>query len=284
MTAPEWMARLGFPAEAAEELEAARQKIETEALSPLLAAAQEALFFDGKGDFEVPLAEISRVSGVRRETADMVFLVSCLPRLAELYRERAIPEEIFWNTMGDLRFKLSECCKTRGVWGLFATFWYPGFYRLERFGLGRLQFERYAFPRDDVPGLLKGQTVYNCHIPSSGPLTPELVDDAFRRAKEFFAEELHGAAMPVYCASWMLYPPQIALFPEGSNLRRFAERFTILDSAPDPTNGNLWRVFDRPWEKDKVSELPEDTTLRRALKAFLQSGNTMGAGYGLLWV
>ena len=280
-----YMKRLGFPAEAVEVLESARETLQSKTdILPLLQTAEEALFCHGKGDFRKYLAEIAERSGIRRETADMTFLVSCLPRLRETYGEQSIPEEIFWNSMDDLRCKLLECYRVRGVWGTFVSEWYPGFFRMERFALGRLQFEHTAFPFENVPGLEKGQTVYNCHIPSSGPLTPELADDSLRRAKLFFEKELQGGRMPVYCHSWMLYPPHVALFPKDSNLRRFAERFTLLKSIPDPSNQSFWRIFDREWDPAIVAALPEDTSLRRAFKAFLQSGNSMGSGEGILWV
>ena len=281
----EFMRRLGFPADAIETLETARRSLQAQKeLLPLFRAAEEAIFCHGKGDFRMFLAEIAERSGIRRETADMVFLISCLPRLLEEYQKHDIPEKIFRDSMDDLRCKLWECYRVRGIWGTFVTEWYPGFYRLERFALGRLQYEHTAFPFDNVPGLKQGQTVYNCHIPSSGPLTPGSVSDSLARAKAFFANELNGGGMPVYCHSWLLYPPIVALFSENSNLRRFAERFTLLKSIPDPENQSFWRIFDRPWEPGiVVSDLPDDTSLRRTLKAFFQCGNTMGFGEAILW-
>ena len=280
MTSIDYMTRLSFPAEAVGVIAEAEQTLlACEAAKPLLTAAKEALFFSGKGDFEEPLSLAAAAAKLPRETADMAFLVACLPALLARYRERGVEEPIFWHTMRDLTYKLRECDKNRGIWGTFVTFWYPGFYRMERFGLGRLQFEKIPFPYDGVGGLRRGDTVYNCHIPSSGPLTPREVDDALSKAKAFFGVD----PLPVYCDSWLLYPPQIALYDPSSNLRRFAERFTILSSRDDPHNGAFWRVCDRPWAGADLEALPEDTALRRALKAWLKSGHTMGIGAGLLW-
>lgn len=280
------MREIGFPEDATRALENARGRLfSLSAIPSLWETAEERLFRGGTGDFQEPLKQIAEQSGVRQEITDMVFLVGCLPRMRRQYREKGIPEEIFRDTARDLTYKLNECYANRGVWGTFVTFWFPEFYRLERFCLGRLQFEHKEFPYEGVPGLKKGQTVYNCHIPSAGPLTPELADDAFRRAKAFYAAELNGKPMPVYCSSWMLYPPHVALFPEGSNLRRFAERFTLVDSVPDPTNHDFWRIFNRPWDPAApLADLPEDTSLRRAFKTFLLQGGPMGSGKGLFWL
>ena len=280
-----YMQRLGFPAEAIETLESVSGSLQAKTkLLALLQSARESILFHGKGHWRQDLTEIADRSEIRGETVDMAFLVFCLPRLLERYREQSIPEEIFWDSMDDLRCKLLECHRVRGVWGTFVADWYPCFFRLERFAIGRLQYEHMAFPYENIPNLKKGQTVYNCHIPSSGPLTPESVDDSLKRAKAFFEKELQGERMPIYCHSWMLYPPHVALFPENSNLRRFAERFTILKSIEDPSNQSFWRIFDRDWDSAMVADLPEDTSLRRTFKAFLQSGNAMGFGEGILWV
>lgn len=286
LTAFDFMKRIDFPTEAITVLEAAEKVLFSNSLlRPLFKTAEDSFLHHGNGDFLITLAEIAEQTDVPRETVDMVFLVSMLPTLLERYRMNGISEEIFWNTAKDLTYKLVECYANRGVWGTFVTFWFPEFYRLERFGLGRLQYERKAFPYDGVSGLKKGQTVYNCHIPSAGALTPDLVEDSLLRAKAFFADELTGDAMPVYCSSWMLYPPHVELFPKGSNLRSFAERFTVVEAVPDPTNHDFWRIFNRPWDPNIVlNELPEDTSLRRAFKTFLMNGNVMGSGKCILWI
>ena len=286
LTAVDFMHRLGFPQEAITALESAEKILSANnAVSPLFKKAEVAFLYHGAGEFQAPLSAIAEQTDVSQETVDMVFLVSLLPKLLVRYRDNHISEDIFWNTAKDLTYKLVECYANRGVWGTFVTFWFPEFYRLERFGLGRLQYERKAFPYEGISGLKKGETVYNCHIPSAGALTPDLVEDSLLRAKAFFADELTGNAMPVYCSSWMLYPPHVELFPKGSNLRSFAERFTVVDAVPDPTNHDFWRIFNRPWNPNiSLDNLPEDTSLRRAFKTFLINGNVMGSGKCILWI
>ena len=286
LTVVDFMQRIGFPKEAIAVLESAEKVLSAnDAIRPFFKQAEVAFFYHGAGEFQTPLSAIAEQSHIPRETVDMVFLVSMLPKLLDRYRKNGISEDIFWNTAKDLTYKLLECYANRGVWGTFDTFWFPEFYRLERFGLGRLQYERKAFPYEGVEGLQRGQTVYNCHIPSAGALTPDLVQDSLLRAKAFFADELLGDRMPVYCSSWMLYPPHVELFPEGSNLRSFAERFTLVKAFPDPTNHDFWRIFNRPWDSNiSLDDLSENTSLRRAFKAFLMGGNVMGAGNCILWI
>ncbi|MGO4298800.1 hypothetical protein [Leifsonia sp. RAF41] len=82
--------------------------------------------------------------------------------------------------------------------------------------LGRLQFE-----------VAPSRVGRNMHIPETGPLTPESVDDALARAAEWF----HDGA-PLVCESWV-FDDRLRDLPATSNLRRFIERF---DVPPTPSN------------------------------------------------
>ena len=83
----------------------------------------------------------------------------------------------------------------------------------------------------------------------------------------------------------MLYPPVVELFPKGSNLRAFADRFTLVQAFEDKDNQDFWRIFNFPWSKElRPEDIPEDTSLRRALKAYLMAGNCMGTAGCVLWV
>ena len=277
--------RLQFPQSAGETLCAAWA-----ALSDPAAGEREAFqtcadeLFNGKGNtfLDVLAGIAARRPDIPRETLDMAFLLSCLPELQERYRRASLPADVFWETMADLRCKLTECRRVRGVWGTFVTDWYASIFRMKCFAVGRLEYERRAFPAESFGGLKKGDLTCACHIPSSGPLTDAAVDDSLRRARAFYADVRVGDAFPVICHSWLLYPPVAALFPKDSNMARFAARFRIFDVDADPRNKDAWRVFDRPFDPENIGALPEDTSLRRALKQYLSEGNCMGNGYGLI--
>ena len=78
-------------------------------------------------------------------TLQMLFLLAALPRLFEKYKEQEIDEQIFWDSTLDLRAKLVECHKCKSVWGTFVTGWFGRFYELDRFALGRFQFEKNTY-------------------------------------------------------------------------------------------------------------------------------------------
>lgn len=66
-------------------------------------------------------------------------------RLRENYRAAGLTDELFWDTIADLKFKLIECYDVYGIWGTFVASWYPWFYTMHRFKLGRLQYEAVHF-------------------------------------------------------------------------------------------------------------------------------------------
>ena len=223
-------------------------------------------------------AALSELADCDPYTADMAIALYAATPLREAYASRGLDDALFLGVLEDLRCKLMECRNVKGVWGTFVMHWYPGFYQMTRFVLGRLQYEYREMPVD-MNGFTKGQQVLNCHIPSSGPLTDESVDDSLRRAYEFFGIK---GTMAVICSSWMLYPPHNEeLFPEGSNLRRFYDRFTVISERIFDEPRDAWRVFGT-MDLD-LQKLPTDTALRRNLHRYLSAGKKMGSGLGVLF-
>ena len=127
--------------------------------------------------------------------------------------------------------------------------------------------------------LKKGDVVYNCHIPSGSPLAPEAVMDSLRRAHAFYQPE--NGVLPVICHSWLLYPPHKKVFPPASNLLRFAEMFDVTESEVSPDYNDFWRIFHCPYHAS-LKNLPRRTELQRNFAAYLQQGNQMGLGLGVL--
>ena len=187
--------------------------------------------------------------------------------------------------MLDLKYKLDECKTVKGVIGSFVAWWFDRFFKLERFALGRLQFEVDRFGRDyqrDGYRLTPDSYAINVHIPRTlTHLTPERCDEAFAMAKEFFADKV-GSPTPFICHSWMLYPDHASMLPSDNNVYMFMSRFDIFDSADDPNTEDLWRLFDTD-EKDP-SRLPADTRIRRAYIDRLKRGEPLGWGHGVFFL
>lgn len=277
-----------FPAESRAPLSEAFAKLTAaKDCGPLLQTAEDALF-GGKEWREAiapPLKEVSEQTGIHPYTVDLLFLVAESERLRADYKAAGLDEAIFWNSMADLLYKLVECHDVYGIWGTFVAWWHPWFYTRKRFAFGRLQFEAVPFEGSapvTVGGhtIRPGDTVYNMHIPSAGPLTKESRLDAYRRAYEFY-RKADGEWLCFVCESWLLFPAYREILSPTSNIVSFMDDFHIYFEEKSEFYDS-WRVFGKDFEKP-FAELPEDTSMRRAFKKYLLAGGGAGAGYGLFF-
>ena len=193
--------------------------------------------------------------------------------------------DVFDKSLEDMKWKMLECYEIHGVYGNFVGHWYDGFFNLTRFGLGRLQFELRPFEgKEDceVDGVQihPGDTVINMHIPSAGPMKPELLDDAFARAEVFFKEHFPKDYTVFGVESWLIDPDLVRILPEG-NMKAYADRFHLVAAEKSETIfPDGWRVFGAEWKK-KPEELPRKTGLQRVIADYLQQGGKLGSGYGI---
>ena len=232
--------------------------------------------------------KVGEAVGVHPYTMELYMFMYEAYFLRERYREKQIDEQIFWDSMTDLRAKLIECRDVYGINGSFVAGWFFGFFEMTRYALGRLQFERSVYRRDTPyvcgEGIVEpGGQLVNMHIPSLGPLTTDKVIDAFKRAYNFpyFADlkDPRTGLMPFCCGSWLLYPPHYDFLPPQSRILTFMDCFDILQWEDKDHFDDAWRVFAS--FKDALPEdLPRDTSLRRAFADRLLSGGKTGHGYG----
>lgn len=118
------------------------------------------------------------------------------------------------------------------------------------------------------------------HIPSAGPMKPELLEDAFARAEAFFKDYFPKDYRVFGVESWLIDPDLVQILPEG-NMKAYARRFHLIDTEKsDEIFPDGWRVFGAEWKK-KPEELPRKTGLQRAIADYLQQGGRLGSGYGI---
>lgn len=187
------------------------------------------------------------------------------------WTRRGIPEEIYRDTMRFATRYLLDNMKAYGSFGFNAGWWFPRQLAMELFRLGSLEFELLSAPE----GLRVG-----IHIPSDASLAPEAVDDSLSRfrafAEEFFPE---WAQAPFCCDSWMLSPVLEELLPSSSRILSFSRRFRITSVNRESMGAVSW-VF--PGFHESSADLPEKTSLQRAMKAFLLAGGKPGWAEGIM--
>lgn len=243
-------------------------------------------------DYTAMLAKckaIAKDTGIHTYTVEFLMFMCFSRRLRETYRENGLPDAMWRQSMLDLKCKMLVCKAVKNVWGMFVAFWYDGFFRMERFGMGRMEFELFEFPLEyyekDGKVLRKGDQVINCHIAKTGqPLSRELVEDAYRQAAEFYKDAFKGKPIPFFCESWLLFSKMDELLPARSNIRSFKERFDIIhDHLYDKGDySEMWRLYDMDYTGN-LDDFPGDSSLRRAYKQYLKDGGQVGEGYGVFF-
>ena len=222
---------------------------------------------------------------LHKYTINTLFVIECLPFLLEKYREKDVSEEIFINSMKDLKYKLDEAYKVYGVFGVEPIAWYERFLDMRRFALGRLQFNVAEFEEDDttIKGypVKKGDFVLACHIPSAGPLIPKMCIESFNTAYEFFKDKVSGGILPVTCSSWLLYPPYKSVFGENSNTGEFIKNFEIVKAWQTEKFEDAWRVFGMHFNGN-VDNLPTETSMQKGFVEYIKQGGSFGAGLGVI--
>ena len=231
--------------------------------------------------------ELERLNYIAEElhihpyTVHLMYFILCSRRVRECYVEKSIDLNIYHASMLDLKWKLMETKSVYGIYGVHCGDWFRPFFQLERFALGRLQFEVAASFLDYSNGeymIKKGDPVINVHIPSSGPLEYKQVLDSYAFAADFFQGRFTGPVIPFQCDSWLLYPRVNKLLPEG-NLARFAADFDVRLAGIDSLQDDRWRVFHVP-NNTPIKDYSATTRLQKRLKKWLLEGNQMGIGLG----
>ncbi len=234
------------------------------------------------------LTELSEEMGVHEYTVHFVFFMVCSEILLERYKEKGISVDIYWESMMDMRYKFLECLDCKGIYGTFVASWFDGFFSMNRFGLGRFQYEYSEFDRDDYTTesgieIKEDESAIGFHIPWSGvSMTDEQRIASYKRAYEFFKDKVRDdGILLLKCGSWLLYEGHREFLPETSNVLRFMDDFIILESEEKPEFNDAWRLYGGAGYK-APEEWPETNSLYRAFKKRVLSGGKTGSGFGIV--
>lgn len=283
------MEKQDYPAEAREAIIRAEEKIlNNEQANKIYESMYKKYWIQKKnfGDFSDKTKALAELIGEHEYTVSFVLVLNCTKPLLAKYKKEGISEDIYWDTVLDLKAKLLECKENYDVWGTFVDHWFRAFFTLERFGIGRLQFQYTDFCtnlyEDNGVVIKDSEFCIGMHIPSHiGPLTYEARLDSYKRAHEFFRDKFPGKYSYFTCSSWLLYPDNLNILPENSNVSDFILDFEPLDITRTYDFGDAWRVFGPEWNKP-VAELPRKTSMQRAFAEWFEQGKKPGHAYSLI--
>lgn len=232
------------------------------------------------------IEELADEKGLSPYTLDLLFLLNCTQSLFERYKEESVSEIIYWDTMMDLKYKLDECKELEDVYGVMCWSWYREFFIMQRFAIGRFQYQMSQTSADYTTKsgyiIKAGTPSLDIHIPSSGiPLTDEVRFDSYKKAHKYFKDYFKTDESIFECSSWLLYPRHKEFLPPESNILKFDDDFELISSEEKEGFSSGWRVFGR-YSDLPYDQLPTDTTLRKVYAQWLIEKGVSGGGRGVI--
>lgn len=201
------------------------------------------------------------------------------------HRARGVAETVSWASLADLGQQMVVHRRVFGELGLHTAFWTAMNWTGKLFWLGRLQVDLHRTTvLDGADGEHPGRWVLGLHIPATGPLTPQSVDDSLDQLSAFarahFADLDPRIGEEFECHSWMINPELAAMLGRDSNLGNFALRWKVLNTW-DAEKDAVFFVFSKRPPYD-VAELPRDSRLRDGLVERFEDGRGWLGGTGYL--
>lgn len=222
-----------------------------------------------------------------------------LPTVWDRYMEKGIPEEIFWDTMSDIKIWIDDHKAETNEDGLYELHWIMHHMNLGIFKIGRLQFQKLfyffktPYKKDDMDFKF-GDKLLNVHIPRGAKLDFEECEKSFVMAQEFFAKYYPDFPNNKFmCHSWLLYSGNKNFMDEDSNILQFQKLFELVEEkeTPHPTyrwlfgvkisNDNLMKNKKEFGSYGFTGGLKKNTELRRNAIEYIKNGGTFGEGLGV---
>lgn len=235
--------------------------------------------------FREALHVISEKESISVYTLYLVYYICLSNYMKREYERKSIDEEVFYETVEDIRCKLVECHEMEEVWGVISFAWYYDLFHLKTFGMGRLQYHMSVYDGDAA--MLAGRmvkaddAVIYIHIPSSGkPFDRAARMDSYEKAFYFYRDYFTDKTPIFCCISWLLNPENKMILGEKSNVSSFLDDFKIVEWFTYPDNRNMWRIFGKGADLP-AEQLPRNTYMQKRFADWIARGHRLGGGKGL---
>ncbi len=222
-----------------------------------------------------------------------------LPEVKDRYEKMKISDEIFFDTMNDVKIWIDDCRQNLQREGLNELNWIMHHMNMNIFKIGRLQYQKmfYFMPnsyKKNGEEIKFGDKIWNVHICRGEKLNFETCEKSFYMAQEFirkyFPEYPDNKFM---CNSWLLYPTNKEFMPENSNILKFPLLWDVISSREDPASAYRWlfsvRYKNKILLKNKkktgsygcTEKLPQNTLMQKNGVEYILNGGTLGDGFGV---
>ena len=275
-----------FAQEEMQLLEAAAAAMDWEKLSPMIEKMQYPE--ESEQAKNAMMEALGELDAAHRGLCGVCGFAAAMYGFAGRVHPLGVSKEILLDTFCALHRMMAEYKMQHHVIGFREGFWVWRQCCGQILRLGTLEFEylpRLSEHGAKITGLTEGKAVLSVHIPCGCDTSREALNASYALAKTYFADRpflwYGGGEAPqgIICHTWLLSQALKELLKPASGIRRFQEDYKIVEHEEEGKDciHFLFRVAsDTPYE-----ELPEDTSLRRAVKQHLLSGKGIGTGFGV---
>lgn len=176
------------------------------------------------------------------------------------YEKLGISKEIFIATMKFFPRFLQDHKDRHGSYRYVWAWWAVRQISMVEFRIGELEYEM---------KIENDWHLIDIHIPADADMETDKLRNSYLEALDFFEKYYSDfKEADMVCSSWLLAPSLKHVLPENSRILQFQKSFDIEHKEADSLGFMDWvyGTKDIPLE-----ELPEDTSLQRKLKPFLQN-------------
>lgn len=201
----------------------------------------------------------------------------------KIFKAHGISDEDFFESMACWKIVSDITFERTGHYGVAQTTyrsWQRRCVNATIFRLGRLEFEtitsRWNVDADGIT-LREGEPCLSVHIPRRDKFDEASCEAAYDRARKFFKKHFNMDKIVFLCHSWLMDPWLCEALSETSTIVNFQKKYTIFEVDDNADSAIGW-IFGK--KLDNIEDYAEDTTIRRAAKKKLLSGERIGTAYG----
>ncbi|MEE1185795.1 MAG: Gfo/Idh/MocA family oxidoreductase [Acutalibacteraceae bacterium] len=210
----------------------------------------------------------------------LAVILNLANRVKVQYANHNIADKVFYDTMSDIKI----WCANNGNKGLKNYNWLKNHVTFNLFKIGRLQYQFFKLDNPTLNYELlpvnRDEKVIYIHIPQGEKLTFEECRESIAEAECFFEKNFPEYRFDYFfCESWLLYEKNIEFMKSNSNIIRFQSLFESVYSCQEDHQA-IERIFGS--KQEKVQDYPENTSLQKAAKDYIQKGNSLGMGIGVI--
>ncbi|MDE6606045.1 MAG: acyltransferase domain-containing protein [Clostridia bacterium] len=230
----------------------------------------------------------------------MAALALSLATAKERFKEKGLDEQVFFDTMTDIKIWGEDCRAHFGEIGIDEINWLRLHVNCKIFKIGRLQYQlcKYYFGAKTIIGESKirfGEKCFNIHIPRGERLDMDLCIRSLKSAYEMLGKAFPKIGREIMiCHSWMLSSHNKNFISEDSNISRFAKLFTLVGESQSASEHLRWifdiRADEKLLQNNKerlgyyydLSDFQSKSSMQNSAKEYIMQGGILSDGKGAL--